>query len=148
MFMPYKPLSVFAGLDPKGDWILNIYDAVENNEGLLNAWGLILYYEEASVNTNPEPTKQKAYGGAELYQKYPNPFHGQTYISSYLQENLDVEITVYDFLGKKVAALFKASQDPGNHQISWEASQYRSGIYILQLKAGSQYLYKKMILMK
>jgi photosystem II stability/assembly factor-like uncharacterized protein len=146
VFMPYKALSAFAGLDPTGPWVLSIYDAVEGNTGTLNAWSLKLYYEEATVSSVFEPETNLHPEGHVLYQNHPNPFQGQTYISYYLQNNCDVEINVFDFLGKKVATLYKAEQMAGKHQISWDASGYRSGIYILQLKAGTQFLYNKMIL--
>ena len=148
VFMPYNALSAFAGLEPTGPWVLRIYDAVEGNTGTLNAWSLKLYYEEATVSSVFEPETILNPEGHVLYQNYPNPFHGQTYISYYLQNNCDVEINVFDFLGKKVTTLYKAEQVAGKHQISWDASGYHSGIYILQLKADSQYLHKKMILMK
>ena len=148
IFMPFRPLSAFAGLEPTGDWILSIYDGVEVNTGTLNAWSLKLYYEEASVSSVIEPRSEQVAEGSILYQNYPNPFHGQTYISYYLQENCKVEISVFDFLGKKVATLLRAKQAAGKHEITWEASNYMSGIYFVQLKAGPHYLYKKMILMK
>jgi hypothetical protein len=130
-FMPYKPLSAFAGLEPTGPWVLSIYDGVDNNTGTLNAWSLKLYYEEAAVSSIFEQKTEQITDGVELYQNYPNPFHGQTYISYYLQESCDVEINI-----------FEAEQATGKHQISWDASNYQSGIYIVQLKAGSQYLHK------
>ena len=114
----------------------------------MNAWSLKLYYEEAAVSSVFEPGAELITEGIELYQNYPNPFHGQTYISYYLHENCEVEISVFDLLGKKVTTLFAAMQATGKHQISWDASGFERGIYIVQLKAGSHYLHKKMILMK
>jgi hypothetical protein len=87
-------------------------------------------------------------GGVRLHQNYPNPFHGQTYIKYFLEESCDVEINVFDFIGKKIATLYSARQVPGEHQISWDASGCQNGIYILQLRAGQKHLHKKMILMK
>jgi subtilisin-like proprotein convertase family protein len=146
IFMPHKPLSAFAGLKPTAPWVLKIYDAVEGNTGTLNAWSLKLYYEEATVSNVFEAKADPLLEGHKLYQNYPNPFHGQTYISYYLQKNCHVEINVFDFLGKKVATIFKTEQVAGKHQISWDASHCQGGIYIIQLKAGQCYLYKKAIL--
>ena len=148
IFMPYKPLSAFAGLEPTGDWILSIYDGVEGNTGTLNAWSLKLYYEEAAVSSVFEPRSAQVAKGSILYQNYPNPFLDRTYISYYLHESCEVEINIYDFLGIKVATLYAAKQASGKYQLSWDASNYQSGIYIIQLKAGSHYQHKKMILMK
>lgn len=55
MFLPYKPLSVFAGLEPTGDWILSIYDGVVNNTGTLQAWSLKIFYEEAVASSISNP---------------------------------------------------------------------------------------------
>jgi len=148
VFMPYKPLSVFAGLEPTGDWILNIYDGVENNTGSLNAWSLKLYYEEGAVSSVLDPITMQDMDQVELYQNYPNPFRGQTHISYCLQESDEVEIIVFDFLGKRVATLISTRQPAGKHQVSWDASSYTSGIYILRLRAGPHYKHRKMILMK
>ena len=148
VFMPFNALTAFAGLEPTGPWVLSIYDAKENNTGTLNAWSLKLYYEEAIVSSVIEPETNLNPEGHVLYQNYPNPFQGQTYISYYLQNNCEIEINVFDFLGKKVATLYKAEQVAGKHQISWNASNFQGGIYIIQLKTGLQYLHKKMILLK
>ena len=147
-FMPYKPLSAFAGLEPTGDWILNIYDGVDNNNGSLNAWSLKLYYEKGIVSRLPEPVSLQTPPGLELYQNYPNPFHDQTNISYYLHQSCKVEINVFDFMGRKVENLHKTLQPAGKHQLSWDASAYKSGIYILQVKAGKNVLHMKMIHMR
>ena len=41
-FQPESPLSVFDGLDPNGDWTLNIIDSAGGDTGTVDNWELIL----------------------------------------------------------------------------------------------------------
>ena len=148
-FLPYNALSAFSGKDPLGQWVLSIYDGAEGNTGMLHAWSLRLYYTETTVVSSAiEPEMRQVPEGNMLYQNYPNPFKLQTNIRYYLVRSCEVEISVFDFLGKKVATLHKALQASGMHHLSWEAENFPDGVYILQLRAGTRYQHKKMILMK
>jgi hypothetical protein len=148
-FMPYRALSAFAGLDPSGPWVLSIYDGVENNSGTLNAWSLRFYYEDATLTSSLIQSEiRQVDEGVVLHQNYPNPFYGQTTIGYTLDESCEVEIHIFDFVGKKVATIYKAIQASGEYNLTWDASNFQSGIYILQLKTGSRCQHRKMILMR
>ncbi len=82
-----------------------------------------------------------------LYQNYPNPFNPSTIIKYYLPNTSEVNVTVYDILGRTVRNLLKISQLPGMHFITFDASNLPSGIYFYSLQAGKYYETKKMMLM-
>ncbi|MFA5834526.1 MAG: T9SS type A sorting domain-containing protein [Bacteroidota bacterium] len=84
----------------------------------------------------------------ELFQNYPNPFNPITTISYHLREGSHVELTVRDILGKTVATIIKASQEAGYHSKQFEASQFSSGIYFVQLRGGVSMRIIKMQLVK
>ena len=80
----------------------------------------------------------------ELNQNYPNPFNPSTNISYVLAEEAKVSVLIYDILGRKITELINETQDPGFHKISWNASNYSSGVYFCILTAKSP-LKKKFI---
>ncbi|MBI9070069.1 MAG: T9SS type A sorting domain-containing protein [Melioribacteraceae bacterium] len=89
----------------------------------------------------------------KLKQNYPNPFNPSTVIEYNIPElktgyGLSVQLKVFDILGNEIATLVKENQLSGNYKINWNAGQLASGVYIYQLRAGSFFESKKMILQK
>lgn len=83
-----------------------------------------------------------------VQQNYPNPFNPSTIISFNLPRNGFVNISVYNSLGQKVAALLNRDLPAGFHQVEFNASNLASGIYFYQVRAGNSVKTMKMILMK
>ena len=83
-----------------------------------------------------------------LYQNYPNPFNPVTMINYQLPMTNDVELSIYNVLGQKVAILVNERQQAGNHQVEWEASGFASGVYYYRIHAGEFVDVKKMILIR
>jgi hypothetical protein len=86
--------------------------------------------------------------GFELFQNYPNPFNPTTNIKFDVPKATLVEIFVYDMLGREVAILVNQKLEAGSFEVSWDASNYTSGIYFYKLVSGSYSETKKMILVK
>ncbi len=84
----------------------------------------------------------------ELKQNYPNPFNPSTNISFGLPNRSNVELIVYDLLGRKVATVFNGSKASGFHTVSFDASNLSSGIYLYQLRTDFGVVSKRMTLMK
>lgn len=42
-FQPYEPLAAFVGLDPNGEWTLQVYDLFADDQGSLESWRLTIY---------------------------------------------------------------------------------------------------------
>ena len=89
-----------------------------------------------------------------LHQNYPNPFNPITKIRFDLPEDADVQLSVYDVLGRKVAELVNGRVVSGFHEVIWDASDVSSGIYLCRLTTHSQnpsdrsLLTKKMVVVK
>jgi uncharacterized delta-60 repeat protein len=83
-----------------------------------------------------------------LNQNYPNPFNPSTTISYSLPVQSEVEIKIYDALGKEVAALVNEIKSAGNYSVRWNASSLSSGVYFYRISAGSYTQTKQMLLMK
>ena len=83
-----------------------------------------------------------------LHQNYPNPFNANTTISFMLRERQDIELSIYDLLGRKISILANGYFDAGIHDITFDAGDLTSGIYFYNLKAGDISETKSMILLK
>ena len=71
-----------------------------------------------------------------LSQNYPNPFNPTTTISYQIQKTCEVELSIYNLLGQKVATLVSEQQPAGVYQVQWDANDFASGIYYYKLWAG------------
>jgi photosystem II stability/assembly factor-like uncharacterized protein len=71
----------------------------------------------------------------KLYQNYPNPFNPTTTIKYDLPKSGNVELVIYDILGRKVNTLINETKEAGRYEVKWEASSVSSGVYIYQLRA-------------
>jgi len=71
-----------------------------------------------------------------ISQNYPNPFNPKTKIDYALPKPSDVNITVYNLLGKEVASLVNNRMEPGNYGVEFDGSNFASGIYIYRIKTG------------
>ena len=145
-YKPYNPLSVFSGLNPNGQWTLRVIDNVSGNTGVLQSWGLKIYYDavtEVKSDYTIIPEKYK------VYQNYPNPFNPSTTISWQSPIGGWQTIKLFDVLGREVETIDEGYYDAGIHSTFYIVnSLLPSGVYFYQLKAGDFIQTKKMILLK
>jgi hypothetical protein len=83
-----------------------------------------------------------------LFQNYPNPFNPTTTIKYTLSKSSLVNLSVYDVLGRKVAALVDERQSAGEKTALFDGSQLSSGVYFYTIQADNARQTRKMILMK
>ena len=84
----------------------------------------------------------------ELVGSYPNPFNASTTIEYQLPYDSNVKLEIFNLRGQKVATLVDANISAGNHQVTWDASQYSSGIYFYRLVVGEKTFAQRMTLLK
>ncbi len=84
----------------------------------------------------------------ELEQNYPNPFNPTTTITVEMLETLEVEIKIYDVVGKEIAELHSGALPKGIHEFSFNGAGLPSGIYFCEIKSESSSVARKMILAK
>jgi len=84
----------------------------------------------------------------DLAQNYPNPFNPTTSIKYSLAAKSQVELKIYNILGKEIMRLVNNVQDAGNYEVQFNAQNLSSGVYFYELKAGSFSAKKKMMLIK
>ncbi len=89
-----------------------------------------------------------ASGSFSLSQNYPNPFNPATAISYQLSAASEVNLKVYDLLGREVASLAEGYRSAGSHTVQFDAAGFPTGVYICRLVAGTFTAHRKMLLMK
>jgi hypothetical protein len=84
----------------------------------------------------------------EMYQNYPNPFNPTTNIKFDIPKAGFVSLKVYDVTGREVATLVNNVLEPSKYEVTWNGSQFASGVYFFRIVAGDFVKVQKMILTK
>ena len=89
----------------------------------------------------------------KLINNYPNPFNPVTTMGYDLPENVHVNITIYDMLGRQIKNIINQTQDAGYRSVRWNATDdygkpVSAGIYLYQIQAGEFVQTEKMVLLK
>ena len=83
-----------------------------------------------------------------LSEAYPNPFNPSTTLDLTLHNDGDVAITVYNVMGQMVGTLHNGNMSAGTHQITWDASNLASGMYIIKAEVADNVSSQKVMLLK
>ena len=80
-------------------------------------------------------------------------FNPVTNIQFMLPEAADVQLVVYDLMGRKVRTLVNGSQTAGYKTVVWDSKDeagipVSAGMYIYELRSGSYSVIQKMVLLK
>ena len=136
------------------NFLLTVATSLENmQEDASYARVLETVFNNLSIHSNEALSK----GGADnavqpetfsLNQNYPNPFNPSTTVKFYLPEQAHVRITVYNATGQLVAELLNGVLPSGEKYITWDASNFSTGIYFLKMETPKFTKAIKMMLMK
>ena len=90
---------------------------------------------------------------AALYPPYPNPFNPETTLSFYLPHGGEVELRIYDLLGRPVRTLVESHMVQGYHTLTWGGGDARgrtaaAGLYLAELRLGDFRQVRKLLLLK
>jgi hypothetical protein len=83
-----------------------------------------------------------------LYQNYPNPFNPSTTIKFELPRASQVNLSVFDILGRQVSVLVNEKKEAGVHEVKFNGSNLASGVYFYRLQAGDFVATKRLLLLK
>ena len=84
-----------------------------------------------------------------ILKAYPNPFNPEVSINFSIKQSENVEIVIYDIIGNKVVTLFNDYVQANTlNTISWNATNYSSGEYFLQLNTNNYTKTHKISLIK
>ncbi|MBN2416026.1 T9SS type A sorting domain-containing protein [bacterium] len=88
-----------------------------------------------------------------LEPPYPNPFNPETRIRYHVPARGQVELTVFDLLGRHIRTLVDGTQAAGTHAAWWDGRdssgrKAASGTYLIILKSGEQREMQKAVLLQ
>ena len=88
-----------------------------------------------------------------LGQNYPNPFNPSTRFTVDVPKVSNVEVVVYDVLGRKIATLMTGEQAAGSYEMEWNGTDAHNqvvptGIYFIRMTADNFSAVQKVMLMK
>ena len=85
---------------------------------------------------------------SSLSQNYPNPFNQKTIISYSISSKNNINISVYNEIGQKVAVLVNKKQSAGSYNVTFDGSYLSGGIYYYKIITGNNQQIEKMLLIK
>ncbi len=134
-------------------------NVVDNNDGAfsMSEWGMAYYAtdlatpgwraEFAQTSTSVEVEELR---GFALAQNYPNPFNPSTSFTVAVDEQQEIEIGVYDALGRQIELLFSGTALPNQTlELNFTApSGLPSGLYLYRASGQFGTITKQMTLLK
>jgi len=149
---------LFKSLNGGNSWGRDVIDNLGfiNNFSFLNdtvgwavAGGTIIHTINGGSIVKVEQISTQMPSVFELFQNYPNPFNPSTQINFALPQNSFVTVKVYNAIGEEVARLVNNEfKSAGNYSVSFDGSNFGSGIYFYSIEAGQFKETKKMVLIK
>ncbi len=116
-----------------------------------SSWVMLNYdikqAERGGDTTNMEPLHSEE-NLSPMLRNNPNPFNAATTISFVLREESYINLDVFNIQGRIVENLQDGFLSAGTHELSWEASQYPSGIYLVKLIGDNFTTSKRILLLK
>ncbi|MDP8229453.1 MAG: T9SS type A sorting domain-containing protein, partial [Candidatus Electryoneaceae bacterium] len=73
-----------------------------------------------------------------LTSLYPNPFNSVLTIGFTLDRTEHISLKLYNLTGREVGNLLDDVTNIGHHSLSWDASEFPSGLYFVRLEAGNR----------
>ncbi len=92
-------------------------------------------------------------GKFTLSQNYPNPFNPETTIRFNLPLSRNVDLSLYNLAGQRVATLVGGPREAGSYSLRWDGTNdaghdLASGMYIYRLTTGNQVQTRKLMLLR
>ena len=79
---------------------------------------------------------------------YPNPFNPTTSLQLQVGNAGHVTMNVYNVMGQVVETLVNNTMDAGNYNITWDATNFSSGMYVVKAETVNGMASQKVMLIK
>ncbi len=128
----FDPTATFVGAFGQVNWMAGWTN--------FNPGGYVLSVNERFINDVPTDFA--------LSQNFPNPFNPSTRIVYSVASPSVVKLYVTNILGQVVEELVNDYKETGTYEITFNAENLTSGLYIYTLEAGNTKISRKMTLLK
>jgi hypothetical protein len=79
---------------------------------------------------------------------HPNPFNPVTSIEFSLPFSGEIDLSIYDILGRRVETLVHGAREAGTHRMAWNGEGHASGVYVAGLRTQRGAVCARLMLMK
>jgi hypothetical protein len=112
-----------------------LYNPVTGEFSPIDSWG------------PPDAMGRNAGAPTELVLEppYPNPFELSTTFRLGMPQRGDVNLAVFDVLGRQVALVTSDELEAGWHTLTLDSEQFASGVYVYRLRSGDEVRTGKML---
>jgi hypothetical protein len=121
-----------------------IYDRVLGAPEIAQTWNWTLPYFMTSI----KPIGTEIPATYSLEQNYPNPFNQSSIINFQCSITGNVNLKVFDIMGREVATLVNEILQPGTYQVMFNSGNLPSGVYFYRMQSEYFTDVRKMILTK
>lgn len=143
------PAVIPYALEPQGEAIAWRGDGAgfyTLSEEAFNIEAHLYYYPRLPSLYSSSPASQAV--ELTLGPNEPNPFDQATTISFTVPETMEVELSVYNEQGQRVALLFQQTAVPGLYRVIWQAGVHSPGRYQCRLQTPLKTLTQLMTLVR
>jgi hypothetical protein len=112
----------------------------------------VIEIENPSTNIKNNSGKNTP-GKISLGNNYPEPFNGNTVIPVEIDKYTEIDLNIYNMLGRKITSLYQGTLSPGKHNFSWNGQINNgafaaSGSYFVRMKAADRFYTRKITFLK
>ncbi|MDX1739658.1 MAG: T9SS type A sorting domain-containing protein [Rhodothermales bacterium] len=104
--------------------------------------------QNPALATAVEPVDGELPQQITLSQNFPNPFNPTTTFEYTISAAQQVDLFVYDIIGRRVATLVSGLQPANTYKVTFDASTLASGTYFYRLETADKVITRSMVLLK
>jgi hypothetical protein len=124
----------------KGSGVVNFYGSFVNGYSNISTQMVSVNEENSSTNVNELATQ------VTNVQVFPNPTTEKISLNLMLNSSANVIIDLLSLDGKNVFSMHNNQLQQGEHQLSFDVSNIKSGTYLLRLSTEDNATFKKVII--
>ncbi len=135
--------------NPVGNATVEIFDQIDTLNNYTTITDASGYFLISNI-TDIENYNSSLPNEYLVIRNYPNPFNPSTIIYFEIPKAENIEIKIFDILGREIRSLFSGFHNAGVDQINWDGKNnfnqpVSAGIYLCQLKTKDHFNVHKMV---
>ena len=147
----FFPLMTYSSYVEEGPIVFEYYNASEDRYYQISE--TIDFESDMIVGNGVTPFEMNGFNNEimpdlHIVSAYPNPFNPVTNIEFSIAEPGNVQVIVYDVMGRKVDMIQDGYMTNDTHIVTWNAGNRASGIYYVQIMSADNVKTQKVVLLK